>query len=199
MAEKTIQALGEMAANWFQPGERPAKPDKTTSQDEILDLMSLIRPWQISPQAKIRIGSKHDGGYVVPELACQSNLIVSIGIGHEISFDADLAGRGAKIYQFDHTIAGPPFTHPNMKFFKKGWGVAETSELLTFAQIMDLIDWTGALHPALKFDVEGAEWEALQVMDPNQLARFAVVVGEFHWLEHIGRRETYALQTVRSG
>lgn len=161
------------------------------SQGEVLNLLNLFRPWHMANYNKIRLGSPNDGGYVLPSLALESNLLVSIGIGNDISFDAEFAKQGARIYQFDHTIEAPPYTHPSMHFFRKGWGAAASAELMSFDQIVDVVDWTNARHPVLKFDVEGAEWDGLNSMSPEHLARFEIVTAEFHNIEQIFHRANY--------
>lgn len=163
------------------------------SQGEVLNLLNLLRPVHMVNYGKIRLGSPNDGGYVLPSLALESNLLVSIGIGNDISFDAEFAKQGAQIYQFDHTIAEPPYVHPSMHFFRKGWGVADSAELMSFDQIVNVVDWTNARHPVLKFDVEGAEWGGLNAMDPEHLARFEIVTAEFHNIEQIFYRANYEL------
>jgi hypothetical protein len=130
---------------------------------------------------------------VLPSLALESNLLVSIGIGNDISFDAEFAKQGAKIYQFDHTIEAPPYGHPNMHFFRKGWGVTSSDELMSFDQIVEVVDWTDARHPVLKFDVEGAEWGGLATMNLEHLARFDIITAEFHNIEQLYFRANYQL------
>ena len=164
-----------------------------TNQGEVLTLLNLFRPWHMMNHNKIRLGAPNDGGYIMPDLALESNLLVSIGIGDDISIDAEFARRGAQIYQFDHTIAAPPYEHPSMHFFRKGWGAQASEQLMSFDQIMSVVDWTDARHPVLKFDVEGAEWAGLYAMDPAHLARFEIVTAEFHNIEQIFQRPNYEL------
>lgn len=164
-----------------------------TSQGEVLNLLNMFRPWHMANHNKIRLGQPHDGGYVLPELALQSNLLVSIGIGDDVSFDSEFAKRGAQIYQFDHTIQAPPLTHPNMHFFRKGWGAVAAPDLMSFDQIVDVVDWSNAQHPVLKFDVEGAEWQGLNAMNPEHLGRFEIVTAEFHNIEQVFYRANYEL------
>lgn len=46
--------------------------------------------------------------------------------------------------------------------------------------MVGMLDWSGARHPILKFDTEGAEWACLDAADSADLARFEVLAGEFH-------------------
>ena len=65
------------------------------------------------------------------------------------------------------------------------------------------IDWPQARHPILKFDTEGAEWEALAATDSADLARFDVIAGEFHGFHNLNHRSVYeriraVLEKIRS-
>ena len=94
----------------------------STSHNEVFNLLNLIRPWAMVDQYKVRIGADADGGYVMPSNSIKSNLVLSIGIGDEVSFDKELAERGAKVLQFDHTISSAPYEHPNIFFSLKVGG-----------------------------------------------------------------------------
>lgn len=165
--------------------------EQFTSQNEIINLLNLIRPWHLASHSKVRVGSDGDGGYVLPSSARQSNLMLSIGIGKEVSLDAELASLGAKVLQFDHTIEGAPLEHPNIRFLRQGWGPYDTDELLSLHTMMSMLDWEGAKHPILKFDVETAEWRALENSTHEDLARFEVITGEFHGFQHLIHREYF--------
>jgi hypothetical protein len=171
------------------------QPNVTTP--EILNLLNLIRPWEMASESKIRIGAAHDGGYVLPACSRDSNLVLSIGIGDEVSFDAELAGRGATILQFDHTIEKAPLEHPNIRYFRKGWGPRDADMLLSLRTMIGMADWTNARHPILKFDVEGAEWASLAEVDSADLAKFEVLTGEFHDFMNLIHREYFdSVRTV---
>ena len=165
----------------------------TVSQHEILNLLNLIRPWQMVNLFKVRLGNPADGGYVLPVTAYKSNRVVSIGIGNEVSFDKVLADLNAKVIQFDHTIPGAPLVHENIDFYQKGWGPFDTDILLSLKSMMALLDWQDAVHPILKFDTEGAEWEALKHTDSADLARFEIITGEFHNFHLLSDRSFFDL------
>jgi hypothetical protein len=166
------------------------KPNFVT-QNDVLNLLNLIRPWHIATDIKVRIGSDADGGYVLPSRALSSNLVFSIGIGNEVSFDKTLAERGAQIIQFDHTIPGPPLEHPNIRFLNRGWGPEDSDNLMSLSSMMKLMDWTHAVHPILKFDTEGAEWESLDRSDSSDLAQFEFITGEFHDFQNLVQRDYF--------
>ena len=164
---------------------------KFTSQSEILGLLNLIRPAHLVSDYKVRIGSDADGGYVMPSCSLQSNLVISIGIGGETSFDIELANRGASVLQFDHTIEQTPVQHPNIHFYHKGWAPSDEGQLLSLSTMMSFANWQTECHSILKFDTEGAEWDALAACKSSDLARFEVITGEFHSLHNLMHRDFF--------
>ena len=71
-------------------------------QADHLELLKLIRPWSMRTQQKLRVGNPFDGGYVLPAAILNCDAVVSIGIGHDVSFDHVLAWN--VIYHGDETI-----------------------------------------------------------------------------------------------
>ena len=168
-----------------------AAPSPTTTQQEVMDLLALLRPFDMTSDHKVRIGGDADGGYVMPSLARKTNAVVSIGIGDQVSFDAELADLGATVLQFDHTIPGAPLAHERLRFHHQGWGPHDEGPLLSLHTMMQGIDWPQARHPVLKFDTEGAEWDALAATSSEDLARFDVIAGEFHGFHNLNHRSVY--------
>lgn len=165
------------------PGAAPAVV-RPPNQADMLDLLRSMRPRKMRQTAKVRIGNAYDGGYVLPATAYACDAVLSIGVGSDVSFDLALAMQGATILQFDHTVEGPPVPHPNFRFEKRGWGPSTGGDLLGFADMLARLANIGARRPLLKFDVEGAEYEALDAIDAADLAGFEVIVCEIH---HLGR------------
>ncbi|MDR3570184.1 MAG: hypothetical protein P4L43_19330 [Syntrophobacteraceae bacterium] len=159
----------------------------------IQNLVNLIRPWHLGDQGKFRVGADADGGYVLPDCAQRTRLVFSIGIGDEVSFDARMAALGARVLQFDHTIAGTTLQHPGVRYFKQGWGPQDNAEesLLSLNSMMALADWDGATCPILKFDTEGAEWDSLIATQSSDLARFEILTGEFHDFQNLVNQDYF--------
>ncbi len=169
----------------------PPKPPKPVTHAELFALLNLIRPWQMGSDVKVRLGADGDGGYVMPSVAQRSNRVLSIGIGDEVSFDDQMARLGAMVLQFDHTIAGSPSTHPQIVFHKLGWGARDQGPFLCLRSMMQMLDWSEARHPILKFDTEGAEWDCLSGAETGDLAKFEVLAGEFHDFQNLVNREYF--------
>jgi hypothetical protein len=161
------------------------------TQSDLFNLLNMIRPWQMISDVKVRIGSDADGGYVMPSSSRHSTAVLSIGIGNEVSFDDELANRGARVLQFDHTIEGSPSRHPGIQFHRKGWGVRDEGDFVSLHSMAGMIDWDAARHAILKFDTEGAEWDCLADADSDDLLRFEVLTGEFHDFHNLVNREYF--------
>jgi hypothetical protein len=154
--------------------------DRPLTQQDVLNTLQLLRPWSTRRIGKVRVGNDYDGGYVLPSIALDSDAVVSIGVGHDVSFDMIMAQRGARILQFDHTVEKPPTSHPNFIFEKKGWAAETTGEFLGFDAIVQRLEALQPKRTLLKFDVEGAEYAALPAVRPQDLARFEVIACELH-------------------
>jgi glycosyltransferase involved in cell wall biosynthesis len=166
-------------------GAAPASAARTVRQRDLLDLLSIIRPVEMTSGSKVRIGGPCDGGYVAPSVALTCDAVLSVGIGNDVSFDLHLAERGARVLQFDHTVARSPAAHPNFVFHKLGWGAATAGDLLAFPQLREKLDAVGGERTLLKFDIEGAEYAVLDALDAGDLAPFAVIVCELHHLSRL--------------
>ena len=144
-------------------------------------LLSLVRPSSPVGLSKIRIGNQHgDGGYVMLDDWQDVVGAVSIGIGGDVSWDLAIAERGIDVHQYDHTVHGPPTSHPRFHFHSigVGGGASVDAALRSLEQIVADIPLDGDL--VLKMDVEGAEWAALPIAHSPVMNRFAQIVIEAH-------------------
>lgn len=185
-------ALVALARGAALPPAPPVIASAWMGQRDILALLGLMHPYEMAGQEKVRIGGTYDGGYVLPACAWDADAVLSIGVGHDVSFDFALAQRGARILQFDHTVEASPQTHENFQFHKLGLGVQSGGAFLSFAEMCGMIDALGAKRPLLKFDIEGAEYEIFGGIDPDMLQRFEVMTCEIHDLERLGEPAFYA-------
>ncbi len=133
---------------------------------------------------KFRIGNKWDGGYVICDDLKEISSAISIGIGDEVSFDLNLADRGVKVHQFDHTVEGSPINHANFNFNKNKWCEdQEDEQSISLENIIKNNNING--DAILKFDVEGDEWKNLKKVDIETLKQCRLLIGEFHFLENL--------------
>ena len=146
----------------------------------------LLRPYAIDLPL-VRVGGAGDGGYVMADLLTAPRAI-SIGVGPDVSWDADIARRGTAVAMFDPTVTAPPVSVPGSTFHRIGLGTAEQARTsgLDLAPLARLVELAGASdrEALLKIDVEGAEWEALAAVD--DFSRFSQIALELHDLDRLG-------------
>jgi hypothetical protein len=145
----------------------------------------MVQPRALIGIQKVRIGNEYDGGYVLPSLALKADVVVSIGVAYDVSFDFALAQLGAQILQFDPTLDEPPSQHPNFNFHRLGLGTISAGEFLSFADIHSKAIACNPKHALLKIDIEGGEYEALLATDGELLKAYEVIACEFHDLQKL--------------
>jgi hypothetical protein len=130
---------------------------------------------------KIRLGSAHDGGYVVPDLRLDEvDGLYTVGGGTNLDFEHDFrAGSSGAIRIFDPTTPAPRNLPARADFFPIGLGVDGRSVAALFE---DAQPAARRRRLWLKIDIEGCEWQALADTHPKWLAVFEVLVLELHGL-----------------
>ena len=133
----------------------------------------------------LRVGSEHDGGYIMWNDFSGVKIAYSAGIDGNVTWDRDMAKRGIQLYMYDHTIEAPAETHPNFHFFKTGLtGVyqPEHPELETLPRLIRQNGHENDYRMILKMDIEGSEYNVLTEIDEDTLQHFMQIVIEFHEL-----------------
>ena len=144
-------------------------------------LLSLIRPERIVGLSKVRIGNPDgDGGYVMVDALDGIAGALSVGIGSDVSWDVEIAHRGIEVFQYDHTVSGPPISHPRFHFSPVGIAEASSPDgsFMSLDQMVAAVPGDGDL--IAKLDVEGAEWPALSSVSRQTMHRLAQMVIELH-------------------
>ena len=158
----------------------------------IRELLRELRPIDAGIEL-VRVGPATDGGYLVPNDLDGIRYAFSPGVSTESGFEAELAERGLPVFLADASVDGPAVRHPRFVFDKKFVGS------LTNARYMTLDDWCAAKLPGdssellLQMDIEGGEYETLLAASSALLARFRILVIEFHWLPELWGEAFFAL------
>ncbi len=155
------------------------------SQPDILATLRWLRPMAPTGKRKIRVGDPGDGGYVCLDdfegLACG----LSFGVNDNDTWDLEIAERGVRVLQFDHTIERAPSTHPLLEFHKTMIAAAPGEGCATLPDLVRANGGAGPHDVLLKCDIEGDEWPMLDACPPDVLARCAQIVCEFHDLQFL--------------
>ena len=172
----------------FRPVTEPLEAG-IARQRGVFEALSLLTPYDLPGERKIRIGGPGDGGYVLVDRLRAGQPVMSFGVGPSVTFDLDLAEREHRILLFDHTIEALPGEHEGFTWYREGVaGAADpTQRLFTLADHMAKLPH-GCEAPILKLDVEGAEWDVLTETSMGLLRRFEQIVVELHELPRLEER-----------
>ena len=159
----------------------PAHPFLAPFARRVLD---LLRPMDVPGVPFVRRGRDGDGGYVQLDEPGKVHAAYSIGIGSDVSWDVAMADCGIEIWQYDHTVARSPQTHPEFHFKSVGLAATPSGDgtLRTLESLVEENGHAGRNDLILKLDIEGGEWDVLANMPTKLLEQFSQIVLEFHRL-----------------
>jgi hypothetical protein len=151
---------------------------------QALALARRFTPQVAIGQAKCRVGGAQDGGYVMLDALAGTRQALSLGIGPDVSWDLQLAGGGAQVFQYDFSVEGPPEPHPNFQFHRQRVAATAGEGVITLGQAIAALPAAPPAERVLKIDIEHDEWAVLDAADPAVLGGFAQIVCEFHWFNN---------------
>lgn len=148
--------------------------------EDIHEFLRLIEPTNSRNLQLVRIGSRFDGGYVVPKNFLIEKTWMTFGLGQNVDFENNLVESGCIVTSFDHTLPGRPLKlDSRVHWFNLGISSATTSSLITLETAVKKAVKGKAW--CLKSDIEGFEWSFLpQLLDISNLPE--VLVLELHKL-----------------
>lgn len=145
-------------------------------------VLGLLRPMYVLDGRLVRRGRPNDGGYVMLDDEGRDGIAYSLGISDDVSWDLEMAQLGCTIFQYDHTVPGPPVADPRFHFARTGIA-AEASADGVFRTLDSLVEENG--HAArddmiLKMDIKGHEWDVLAALAPGKRRLFSQILLEMH-------------------
>ena len=143
---------------------------------KVKELLKLKTP---KSTAFKRLGSPHDGGYVVADDLSSTDYVLSFGVEGNVDFEKDLSGYGCHIDMYDYSVDKTPIDIPNSRFFKEKIGVS--ADCTTLQECLDKTD----KDIFLKVDIEGSEWDVFAASTEEELNRCRQITIEAHWLQNL--------------
>ena len=157
----------------------------------MISTIALVRPVTTN-HPLIRIGSRHDGGYLVPDDLTGIAACFSPGVSTNVAFELDLAGRGIQSYMVDASIDALPAHNDAFTFDSLWLGATDDAG----SKRISLDSWVSKYAPdpaagdlLLQMDIEDAEWVTLAAVSRDTLARFRIIVLELHDLTSLASRK----------
>lgn len=164
-------------------GQNKFKVGKATKRSELFAFLRAIRPLKFDGSL-IRVGSKGDGGYLMPHNCFNAKACFSPGVDVTADFELEFATAGVPCFMADFSVESPPIKHPLFQFKKKFIGIPVNQNFIR------LDDWVNscvndARELVLQMDIEGHEFDAINQVDSAFLKRFKVLSIEFHSMDHL--------------
>ncbi|MCB9032749.1 MAG: FkbM family methyltransferase [Chitinophagales bacterium] len=167
--------------------------EEKQDQSKVISFIKSIRPYNIGKEL-IRVGSKKDGGYLVPNdlegiIACFSAGVSKVSefenhcheLGIQQLFLADKSVEKANLNVAHH-------------FLPKFIGITNNNDFITMDEwVNQSVENTGDL--LLQMDIEGAEYNSFINMSDALLSRFRILVVEFHDLHKLWTKYSYNIIT----
>ena len=92
---------------------------RSVHKKDLYELISKFRPYNLGYEL-IRVGSKHDGGYLVPNILDKIDYCISPGVDNTVFFEKQLLNNyKIKSYLLDHTVQEDQNFLKNFDFTKK--------------------------------------------------------------------------------
>ena len=158
--------------------------ENATPAQRLQQLANALRPVQtLFPL--IRIGSAHDGGYLVPDDLRDISACFSPGVEVNSSFELDLLQRaGIGSHLADYSVDGPPANFQPKSFTKKFLGPHDNPTHTTLqAWVAGQPEYRMDQDFLLQMDIEGGEYLTLVATPQSLLRRFRIIVLEIHDVE----------------
>ena len=141
----------------------------------------------------IRVGSKNDGGYLVPNDLEGIQECFSPGAGVSWDFEEDLGKRfGIHSHICDGTIEHFPEFEYLIKFTSKNVGPYTSDSEIGFEEWIS--HRKSDLDLILQMDIEGAEYLVIPSLSRDSLSKFRVIILELHDLQLSATQSFFTLQ-----
>lgn len=147
-------------------------------------IRELLKP-EVADTPYYRVGSEHDGGYILADDYDMNGYLISMGIDKNVDFEKELSKIGIHMDTYDYSVDRLPEPIDNARFFKEKVGSdVSLEETIVRAKKAISRENLGLGHSdlLLKMDIEGSEWDVLPGQD---LSNFRQIVLEGHWLFNI--------------
>lgn len=162
--------------------------DPFISTEQFLSTFRKLRPY-CSNLELIRIGGSSDGGYLIPNDLEGVLTAFSPGVANTVSFEEDLLQRGISSHLADYSVECPPHNFRAASFTKKFIGGYESDVYTTLEKWVRDRAAPNEDSMLLQMDIEGFEYLTLLCTPVSTLARFRIIVVEFHSIDLWGQAD----------
>jgi hypothetical protein len=159
------------------------KPKIETSDKKLINFFKMIKP--IKTEYKlIRLGSKFDGGYLIPDDLNEIDACFSPGVNYNADFEIALTERRIICFLADNSVEKSPISNELINFTKKHLSYYNSNDYMTLDYFIK-DKYRGQKDLILQMDIEGAEYEVILSSEDELIKRFRILIIEFHGLERL--------------
>ena len=164
--------------------------ERSIERELLIDFIKILKIKIPSNLDLIRIGSKHDGGYLLPNILEKIEFCFSAGVGKNIDFEKDLLKYNIKSFGSDLSVDNPPEKLKGYNFLKKNINSINDENNITFEK---WVNNQNILNDNLigQIDIEGAEYNLILNTPDDILKRFRILIFEFHNIQKIQNKIIY--------
>tara|TARA_Y100000590_G_scaffold69375_1_gene75715 strand:+ start:1050 stop:1850 length:801 start_codon:yes stop_codon:yes gene_type:complete len=170
-----------------------AKSYRQIDSKKIKNLIKLFKPYNTNVDL-IRLGSQHDGGYLIPNIIDNIKFCFSPGVGKSSNFEKNLEKFNIKSFLADNTVSGPATKLKKFNFIKKNIKSFNDKNKININDwILSKIKKNQIKQSIFQIDIEGHEHEIIFSIREEILSEIKILIIEFHGLELIGNIYFYTI------
>jgi hypothetical protein len=134
----------------------------------------------------IRLGSKKDGGYLVPDVLNKIKYCFSPGVGQSTSFEKKLKKYNIISFLADGTVEDPSSKSIKYDFIKKNLNTLNDNKNITLKKwITSKLRFKKDYNLILQMDIEGSEIKVINHTSRNIIKKFKIMIIEFHYFQSL--------------
>lgn len=142
----------------------------------------------------IRIGSRNDGGYLIPNILDKIDFCISPGVDKTVLFEKQLLHEyKIKSYLIDHTVDENEKFLQEFDFTKKKLGIISNEKETNLEDFYNKKIINKSKNGILQIDIEGDEYKVLLSTSNEILKKFKILIVEFHNLDKINHKFNYSV------
>tara|TARA_Y100000591_G_scaffold309425_1_gene310724 strand:+ start:147 stop:944 length:798 start_codon:yes stop_codon:yes gene_type:complete len=166
---------------------------KGENNKSLLKIIKKFKPYNLGYNL-IRIGSKHDGGYLIPNILEKIEFCISPGVDKTVSFERQLLDDyNINSFLLDHTVEADEKFLKDFDFTKKKLSVLSNDNEISLEDFYNQKIKNKSNNGILQMDIEGDEYKVLLSTPDSVLKKFKILVIEFHDLDKINNKFNYSI------
>ena len=158
-------------------------PTRREDYRAVENAFNMLQPYS-TQYDEIRVGGDGDGGYVIPLVSQEWDVLISPGVGASSMFEMSIASPKTKVILIDANVPRPSGIPSNFEFINKLLGVKDSQNTITLDSIIAKY-CKNEQRVILQMDIEGGEWSVLREATSKNLQKFQMIILELHNLENL--------------